>query len=187
MDFTLSYRGPLKANAGPKEKQLIRRYFHKQFAILWQQFPLSSVGTTYLKPAPDPRNAHLSILRDCPPFTFAPLVCARQRWTASLDITFLRPEAPGSLITQGGDIDNRIKTLLDALRMPHNLNELPKDDQPATDERPFFCLLEDDNLVTGLRVTTDRLLEGDQRSSDVLLIIKVNTVAHQTVFATLRL
>lgn len=40
MEFTLHYRGPLKANGAPKDKQLLRRHFHTQLKILWQQFPL---------------------------------------------------------------------------------------------------------------------------------------------------
>jgi len=187
MDFTLTYRGDLKANAGPQEKQMIRRCFHQQLKVLWQQFPLSAVRSTHLKPPPNEKNAHLSILRRCDHFTFAPLVCALQRGTASLDITFLRPEAPGSLITQGGDIDNRLKTLLDALRMPHNHNELQPDDRPRDDESPFFCLLEDDNLITGIRVVTDRLLEETHNTSEVLLLIKVSTATYQTVNLGLRL
>ena len=36
----------------------------------------------------------------------------------SLKVNFLRNESVGSLITQADDLDNRIKTLFDALRMP---------------------------------------------------------------------
>ncbi len=40
MEFTLTYRGPLKANGGPVEKQAIRRAIHQQMRLLWQQSPL---------------------------------------------------------------------------------------------------------------------------------------------------
>lgn len=36
-----------------------------------------------------------------------------------------------------GDIDNRIKTLLDALRKPKDISELPKVDLPGDGEDPF--------------------------------------------------
>src|SRR6266849_6098917 len=49
---------------------------------------------------------------------FVPLVRQSLALACSLDILFLRREEPGSLILQGGDIDNRIKTLFDALKMP---------------------------------------------------------------------
>ena len=51
----------------------------------------------------------------------------------------------------------------------------------------FFCLLEDDNLVTGLSVTTDRLLDLDRvtgsthTGSEVLLLIHVET--KRTIYA----
>lgn len=92
---------------------------------------------------------------------------------AELDVTLLRPEAPGSVITQGGDIDNRLKTLLDALRMPKTDAEIPKGDTPGQDEGPFFCLLEDDNLVTHLSVTTDRLLVPVQHHLEVVAFLHV--------------
>lgn len=51
-----------------------------------------------------------------------------------------------------GDIDNRLKTLFDALRLPNQTNELVGYDNPAPDENPFFCLLEDDSLITHVSV-----------------------------------
>ena len=92
----------------------------------------------------------------------------------------LRPEAPGGLVTQGGDIDNRLKTLLDSLTMPRHLNALPKQSQPAADQQPFFCLLEDDNLIAALSVQTEQLLEPVEDKSEVDLTIRVRprTVAN---------
>ena len=56
--------------------------------------------------------------------------------TCGLKILFLRKEGPGKLILQGGDIDNRLKTLLDALKMPSDLSEIVKD---ATIDDPIFA------------------------------------------------
>jgi hypothetical protein len=94
---------------------------------------------------------------------------------AELSIRFLRPQAPGSLIRHGGDIDNRLKTLLDALRMPAKINELPPQAKPGEDEDPYFFLLEDDTLVTSLSVRTDQLLEPVASPADVQLLIDVRT------------
>jgi len=175
MEFTLTYRGPLKANAGPREKQKIRRVIHQQLRTLWGQNPLAmllaSKPNYYL--VDHPPAGWLSIIRPLCGFRLAPLVTPDLYLIAELTITFLRPEAPGSLITQGGDIDNRIKTLLDALRIPKDSKELPAGDVPGQHEDPFSCLLEDDNLVTRLAVTTDRLLEPVSSPSEVLLLIRV--------------
>jgi hypothetical protein len=91
-----------------------------------------------------------------------------------LRIFLLKPEAPGSLVTQAGDIDNRLKTLFDALRVPTE-NEIPKDAKPEPDEDPFFCLLEDDSLIAKIEVDSDRLLRKTQKSTDVHLDIRVVT------------
>ncbi len=78
------------------------------------------------------------------------------------------------MIQQGGDIDNRVKTLFDALRVPDE-KQIEKF-VPAEGEVPFFCLLQDDVLVTGFSVKTERLLEppvAGERPTDVALTIGV--------------
>jgi len=92
---------------------------------------------------------------------------------AELEVHVLRPEPPGSLLTQGGDIDNRLKTLFDSLTMPRHLNQLPSGVFPTPDETPFFSLLEDDNLVTSVTVHYDQLLEPVSDSSQVDLTVRV--------------
>jgi hypothetical protein len=96
----------------------------------------------------------------------------------ALDILFLRRDEPGSLIKSGGDIDNRIKVLFDAMRIPQASEEL-KGTRPDQDEEPFFCLLEDDRLITEVKVTTDKLLAPcglGERVNDVHLVIHVRTL-----------
>ena len=58
----------------------------------------------------------------------------------------------------------------------NDMGELPTGDGPLQGERPFFCLLEDDALVTRVSVTTDRLLEPGHQSH-VSLILQVFTKA----------
>lgn len=98
----------------------------------------------------------------------------------------LGPEPPGHIVTQSGDIDNRIKTLLDALKKPE-LNALPGGSVPTSNENPFFCLLEDDNLIVSLAVETDRLLEPDVHPSEVELIIHVTTRQLRVLIGTIGL
>lgn len=74
----------------------------------------------------------------------------------SLDILLLRPEEPQYIYRQG-DIDGQLKTLFDALRLPANSQETGGV-EPQDDETPFFCLLEDDRLISEVRITTDQLL-----------------------------
>lgn len=171
MEFRLTYRGPLKGNAVTVEdKQRLRRSFHPQLKQLWNLEPLKSREDLLME-----QTVTVSVIFDRAGFKFAPLITERLFLHAELEVLFLRPELKGFILTGGGDIDNRLKTLLDSLRMPRNSQELPRDDKPNEDEKPFFCLLEDDSLVTSVSVSTDQLLEPID-PGHVLAIIKVKTV-----------
>ena len=185
MEFTLSYRGPLKANGDTREKHRIRREIHKQLSELWKHPPLGHLADMLLVDQPAPVT--VSLIQTIEKFKFAPLVSSRLGLFAELAITLLRPHPPGALIAEGGDIDNRLKTLLDALRMPKNGSELPNGEVPQKNETPFFCLLEDDGLISSLSVSTDRLLEPGLSSSEVLLLLHVRTKVYSRTYANISL
>ena len=171
MRLTLHYRGLLRANGTTAHKHELRRVFHAQLRTLWAHSPLDECPTL-LAPRED---GNYSLLRPMGTFNFVPLISAEMAAIAELTITLLRPEPPGNLLTQGGDIDNRLKTLFDALTMPRHANALPEGAAPDTEENPFFCLLEDDNLVTSVQVRTEQLLEPSTDPSLVDLFIFVRT------------
>jgi hypothetical protein len=89
----------------------------------------------------------------------------------------LRTEEPGSLMAQSGDLDNRIKTLLDSLKIPREASALPSDAKSDEDQKPFFCLLQDDSLITKLSIEADRLLEPVEEPSEVLALIRVKLIS----------
>ncbi len=106
---------------------------------------------------------------------FAPLITEQNYHGCSLDILFLRRDMPGGIVKHGGDIDNRLKVLLDALRMPRETQEV-EDVPQVAEESPTYCLLDDDRHVDQISVTTDRLLtpmETDEGIHDVVLVIRV--------------
>jgi hypothetical protein len=70
MEFRLTYRGPLKTNRGAVDKQTLRREFHRQLRVLWDQLPLKD-HKGLLNPAPG--TAKISVLQKVRAFTFAPL------------------------------------------------------------------------------------------------------------------
>lgn len=117
----------------------------------------------------------LCILRAKHGFKFAPLVSQTIGAVAELRILLLWPSPAGFIIKSGGDIDNRLKTLLDALKAPLEPDDLPAGTQVQPGEEPFFCLLEDDSLITQLSVETDRLLEPVSSESEVVATIRVST------------
>ena len=176
MELTLFYRGILGSNKRPDEKQRLRRVFHTQLGEFWSQNPLADYRWLWDPEDPLFRQTPKSdIRRKIGLFEFVPLVNEYMYLISDLQIQFLRPEPPGSVKAQSGDLDNRIKTLLDALRMPHNVKELPKGDTPRNGENPFFCLLEDDALINSLSVTTQRWLEPKISPKEVILLVTVRT------------
>ena len=112
-------------------------------------------------------------------YRFVPLV--REEWslTCSLNILFLRRDILGNKgVLSAGDIDNRVKTLIDVLRRPRNQTELVGNDAtPREDEDPFFVLLEDDKQVSHLLVEADTLLippcETDASASQAKVVVTV--------------
>jgi hypothetical protein len=174
MEFALRYTGPLKANAGIIDKHNIRRVFHAQMKDLWNHEPLS-------------RHADLKegLVRSVGAYKFLPLITVGLAFTADINILMLREGTPGNIFVEGGDIDNRLKTLFDSLRVPSSPSELPNQATPGTDEDPFYCLLEDDKLITRVTVDTDRLLAPppDGRTQ-VELFIRVNIRKHKDYLAT---
>jgi hypothetical protein len=107
---------------------------------------------------------------------FRPLVRESYALHCGLKIMFLRQEPPGR-VYQGGDLDGRIKTLLDALTMPQHKEQILGSNN---ENDPIYCLLEDDSLVSGLDVESERLLTDKQHAADhVRLNIEVDVRVRQ--------
>jgi hypothetical protein len=116
-------------------------------------------------------------------YNFAPLVTERQSPICKIHFLILRADLPGpGHVIESGDIDNRVKSLFDALRMVRRTEELGSYVTPGPGENPFYCLLEDDSLVTHLSVETDRMLEPIKGTSldanDARVVITVTIEAY---------
>ena len=217
MEFRLIYDGPLpsasRRDSRTEHKHRLRKHLHPQLRELWKQQPdLREQGedffaefTTPLNMLSDPGPGVHQIVRSkrndlhgkkgldyiadahqtCGG-RFVPLVRKSSGFTCKLDVLFLRRDNLGNLIQSGGDIDNRIKVLFDGLKMPQIKADLGGF-LIAEDENPFFCLLEDDSLITSLSVTADRLLTPQTGTGhcihDVLLVIRVTVVNESALFA----
>jgi hypothetical protein len=195
MKFTVTYDGPLPAcghNTRTAEKWDIRKKLHPQLAQLWaensilkgiQYRPNYSLDA-YLKNRPDikPENfgeqAYVGKLDYCGPITVQKLQCiplVRQSLdlACSLNILFLRKGEAGNVILESGDIDNRLKTLFDGLKMPSRDDFGVKEAQ--TSPNPLYTVLQSDALINDVAVRTDRLLtKPDAGPLEVRLIIEVH-------------
>jgi hypothetical protein len=198
MRFTLTYEGPLSASGNkpkPREVWEIRRAFHPQLNELWLVHPalknldieaqVPKSGPTFFTERYDvdrpdsgyhqgPPLGGPDRINLCDPIArngreFIPLVRKSLYLICGLRIIFLRKEDPGSLIKQGGDIDNRIKTLFDALKMPDE-GDIPEEPTPSI----LYTVLESDSLISDEAVETDRLLtKPNAKANEVQLLIQV--------------
>ncbi len=199
--FTLHYDGPLPSSGNkPKNdaKWAIRRHLHPQLVDLWASHPaLRAIHDNGYFPITGAvvmqrHHAHPGPVES--PFVqrvtgnpvqildlnaeiekhgqkFHPLVRENYALHCGLKIVFQRKEPPGS-VYQGGDLDGRIKTLLDALTMPQHLEQVIIDaDAPPV----IHCLMEDDSMVSELSVVSERLLtDADHPKDYVRLNIEVD-------------
>jgi hypothetical protein len=132
----------------------------------------------------DALDLHEPILDLCEPIEkhgawFRPLVRESFAVHCGLKILFLRKEPPGR-VYQGGDLDGRIKTLIDSLVMPQHAEQVLE--RTSTKTCPIYCVLQDDCLVSGVNVETERLLTDQNYSKDyVRLVIEVDVRVRQAM------
>lgn len=172
MEFYLKYQGVLKSNASPHDKHILRKNFHKQLKCWIEADENLNCRKNWSLEQPkteDEKQMYCILQKEN--FQFAPLISSKLFLLAEIDITLLWPDLPGQIIGNG-DIDNKLKTLLDALSCPPHSNQL-KGLSPEESETPFYCLLEDDKLIQNLNVRTHTLLETkDKKEFFVLLHVK---------------
>ena len=104
---------------------------------------------------------------------FVPLVSKDLDLWCGLEVLLLRPGKSGQILTQG-DLDGRLKTLLDALAIPDANQGYEARDASKS---PLYTLLQDDHLVSKVTVETDEMLEpvdGNLDDNHVRLFITVN-------------
>lgn len=180
LEFRLTYEGKLASTRGKPEpgqiegraqhKHDIRRVFHKQLDRLWSTNPAlrmwRGLDEEHRIPGKRPKLDAIIEAHETPTFRWAPLVTERLYMNCKLDILYLRNGTRGNLLSDA-DIDNRMKTLVDALKIPQ-AGEISPDTKPEADEDPFFVLLAKDSLVTHLSVETDVLLQPtDPKLGDI--------------------
>ena len=194
-------------NRRAAEKHEIRKHFHPQLRRLWtvkkglSQLAMrkgveSKKGIARLKETgglsplpvlmdPEKRATHSEMFNlgldamgdnwNRSGFNFVPLVTSDIALRCRLDVLLLRPDEKKYIFEQG-DIDGHLKTLFDALRIPKDAQEVGNA-RPEGDENPFFCLLENDNLISEVHVVADQLLvlpkEREVQANDAFAVIHV--------------
>jgi len=169
MKFRLSYSGSLKSrnSSKTKDKWVLRKEFHEQLKELWTVHPTLASWIN--------NDEHFLIEKFGR--SFRPLAVSGLHLFCSLEILFLRRGEPGKAIKRG-DIDNRIKTLIDGLRLPQSIEEMADIKNHFSEGEVIYCLLEDDDRILHFSVETDTLLkpkigEEPQTQADVMLTVEV--------------
>lgn len=208
MKFRLTYEGPLRPTQREAEdhqphphaphQHTIRKCFHKQLKHLWATNKFLSTCRVhpkfYATPRPNDGAMWASDPNEMIPYLdavatnyheygykFVPLVRDHIDLMCSLDILFLRRDVPGSIVS-AGDIDNRLKTVIDALRRPKNAKEVVEN--PGAGEDPFFCLMEDDKQIDRLTIEADMLLDPPQAGEEDLRKARVVVTVEVKPFLT---
>lgn len=199
MKFRMHYEGPLlAANGDPRDGQIdrrashkhaIRTAFHGQLKHLWESrrwlaenhMPWSMFGYDRDNPFRDgdyyenqmPLTDGLAKVHRVGDFGFIPLVCEQFKVLCAIKLLLLRRDQPGGILN-ARDLDNRLKIVFDALRMPKAMNEFVEDGTP----NPMYVLLQDDSLISSVQIETDSLLDppdaAGRDDSYVRLLVEVD-------------
>ena len=170
MKFKLVYVGELKINPKKRSQHLqeIRDILSPQLKRLSEISPYNEIKNKLEK-----KGKGIRVVGGA---KFFPLITPDLNLLAELDIQILHPEL---LETPRADIDNRMKTLLDALKRPQSSHEIAENMDKS---EICYTLLDDDHLVTKMTINTSHLLyksPSPRKNHDyeLLIIITVNIKA----------
>jgi len=179
---------------------MIRNQFHVQLADLWKRDILLRTLARTARTIPNPGAGYyvgaepiwspsalpkhdepIPALRPgqtdfCAPIAvsgvgnFTPLVRNSLYLACDLDILFLRHDDDLKILQKGGDLDNRIKTLFDGLKMPRHADEQGGVDQTSD---PLYVLLEDDALIHSFSIRSGKLL-GQSTEKEKLVRLNID-------------
>ena len=192
MKFRLTYSGPLRSSGNERNgtlsdhKHNLRLAFNPQLRRLWETVPFLKTGQptwptlSWAPPKPEPNlnrgdrgNKH-----KIEPWNFVPLVTEDMGFYCSVDILLLRTEGQ-TAISGRGDLDGRIKTLLDALSMPL-VSQGYQSRQTEDAANPLYVLFENDRQISKISVETDHMLEpldtsrpSEFKAADTRILINV--------------
>jgi len=179
MDIVLTYRGRIPAKRSDREAVwAIRREFHTQLAKLWGKEPFSVLrrweDSNFEAGAP-----HFT--RHWRDQTFVPFLGEDVGVGANIDITLLTGMPAKKRVVSSGDLDNRIKRLIDALRVPKGEGEMVES-LPA--DARWYCLLEDDDVVISVTARLGAYLASDD-PAEAFAFIRVRPSALRVTLSNL--
>lgn len=112
------------------------------------------------------------------PFEFIPIYARSERFRPELrlNIQLYSSASSWAISEETGDIDNRVKLLIDALQAPSTKVEANAEDWKP-DDGPCWTLMEDDSFIRDLSIRQTKSV-GDPHSSEVLAIITSTNLSY---------
>lgn len=181
MEFCLHYYGKLKSRDNAAGKHAIRQALHEQVKSLCTSEQFAHTFEDDLADKRKTEEKPMFIEHGGKRYWF--LISEHLATVVDLNITILVPHEVGKIVQNGGDIDNRIKTLFDAMRVPAVESEIPQKDT-FDYSSGMYCLLQDDKLINRVSIRSYRdhaPLDGDS----VRCLIEVETKITRALWGNL--
>jgi hypothetical protein len=171
--LTLVYQGPLKSNGRAEHKAIVRQQFSQQLRPIYERDVLRESIRDHVQQ---------TCVKEVAGAKFTSLANKVFGLHARIDVTMLSVGNAGIFSAAQGDIDNRLKTLFDAL-------SIPPESQAASVRSTLpdltVCLVEDDQLIREVRVRVGELLLPVEDKSTVLVIVHATLIRHDGISDTI--
>lgn len=174
--ITLVYLGQLKSNGDPQHKSNIRQKFSEQLSTIYKREITENENQSVRELVEEKCTQTIAGNK------YTSLVNRTLGLYAKLSVTMLSAKNSSIFANTQGDIDNRLKTIFDALSIPPEsqgikiCGKLPE---------LTVCLLEDDVLIRDVRVRVGELLTPETGKSCVHVLVEVEFVRHGDLTSTI--
>lgn len=182
MEFCLFYQGKLKSRDGAAGKHEIRASLDRQLRSISHSQTFSHSFKPDWEGKRSSKEQPMFVERMGKRFWF--LISENLATKVNLSLTILVPHETARIVHNGGDIDNRIKTLFDALRVPAADSEVPSNDQFDYSDSGMYCLLEDDKLIDRISIRSYQD-HGPAEPDHVRCVIEVETKITRALWGNL--
>lgn len=183
MNFTLFYLGKLpSANSSTSEKiEKIRRGISPQMRNLFDYGPLKNYPMILEPSNEDDTSRPFNLYREVDGHPYTCLINEAMGAACRLSITSFETKGTLSVSNQIGDVDNKLKPLLDALSLPKSQPAQKAESKKSLET--IHCLLEDDSLVWEINIQRKRLLTPID-TCESMTQIEVEVIPSQEKFVT---
>lgn len=182
MEFCLFYQGKLKSRDRAAGKHAIRAALDAQVRSICHSDTFRGTFEPDWEGKRKVTEKPMFVERGGRRFWF--LISEHLATTANLGLTVLVPHEVARIVSNGGDIDNRVKTLFDALRIPAVDSEIPVNDSFDYPNGDMYCLLEDDKLINRVSIRSYQD-HGISEQDHVRCLIEVETRITRTLWGNL--